>query len=223
MTGAAELGGRVSISSLRVDNLRPEVLRVLAGGGTKTVTVAPEAGSERMREAINKGVSEEQVLRGAALVGEAGLTRFKLYFMIGLPGEEDDDVHALAQLGNRIKERLDAAGHGTRLVLSVSPLVPKPWTAYQYETQMPPEVNQGAPGHPQAAPRLGHRVAQRLTADRAHRRRALARRWPARGDAGGDAGRLAGELQARDPASTAWTARAPGQARPRPGTSSTWA
>ena len=140
VTGAAELGGRVSISSLRVDNLRPEVLRVLAGGGTKTVTVAPEAGSERMREAINKGVSEEQVLRGAALVGEAGLTRFKLYFMIGLPGEEDDDVHALAQLGNRIKERLDAAGHGTRLVLSVSPLVPKPWTAYQYETQMPPEV-----------------------------------------------------------------------------------
>ena len=140
VTGAAELGGRVSISSLRVDNLRPEVLRVLAAGGTKTVTVAPEAGSERMREAINKGVSEEQVLRGAALVGEAALTRFKLYFMIGLPGEEEDDVHALAALGNRIKERLDAAGHGTRLVLSVSPLVPKPWTAYQYETQMPPEV-----------------------------------------------------------------------------------
>ena len=140
VVGAGELGARVSISSLRVDNLRPEVLRVLADGGTKTVTVAPEAGSERMRAAINKGVSEEQILRGAALVGEAGLTRFKLYFMIGLPGEEDDDIHALAALGNRIKERLDAAGNGTRLVLSVSPLVPKPWTAYQYETQLPPEV-----------------------------------------------------------------------------------
>ena len=140
VVGAGALGARVSISSLRVDNLRPEVLRVLAAGGTKTVTVAPEAGSERMREAINKGVSEEQILRGAALVGEAGLTRFKLYFMIGLPGEEDDDVHALAALGNRIKQRLDAAGHGTRLVLSVSPLVPKPWTAYQYETQLEPAV-----------------------------------------------------------------------------------
>ena len=140
VVGAGELGARVSISSLRVDNLRPEVLRVLAAGGTKTVTVAPEAGSERMREAINKGVTEEQILRGAALVGEAGLTRFKLYFMIGLPGEEDDDVHALAALGNRIKERLDAAGNGTRLVLSVSPLVPKPWTAYQFETQFPPAV-----------------------------------------------------------------------------------
>ena len=140
VTGAGELGARVSISSLRVDNLRPEVLRVLADGGTKTVTVAPEAGSERMREAINKGVSEEQILEGASLVGDAGLARFKLYFMIGLPGEEDDDVHALATLGNRIKERLDAAGNGTRLVLSVSPLVPKPWTAYQHETQFEPAL-----------------------------------------------------------------------------------
>ena len=138
VAGADALGARVSLSSLRVDNLRPEVLRALARGGTKTVTVAPEAGSERLREAINKGVSEEQILRGAALVGEAGLARFKLYFMIGLPGEEDDDVHALADLGSRIKRRLDAAGNGTRLTLSVSPLVPKPWTAYQYETQQPP-------------------------------------------------------------------------------------
>ena len=138
VAGAGELGARVSISSLRVDNLRPEVLRVLAAGGTKTVTVAPEAGSERLREAINKGVSEEQILRGAALVGEAGLARFKLYFMIGLPGEDDDDVYALAALANRIKERLDAAGNGTRLVIAVSPLVPKPWTAYQYETQAEP-------------------------------------------------------------------------------------
>jgi radical SAM superfamily enzyme YgiQ (UPF0313 family) len=140
VVGASKLGARVSISSLRVDNLRPDVLQVLSEGGTKTVTVAPEAGSERLREAINKGVSEEQILHSAALVGEAGLTRFKLYFMIGLPGEEDDDVHALASLGNRIKERLDAAGNGTRLVFSVSPLVPKPWTAYQYETQTDPAV-----------------------------------------------------------------------------------
>ncbi len=133
--GARELGARVSISSLRVDNLRPEILRAIAEGGTKTVTVAPEAGSERLREAINKGVSEEQILDGATLVGESGARRLKLYFMIGLPGEEDDDVHAMAALGNRIKQRLDAAGHGTRLVMGVSPLVPKPWTAYQYQVQ----------------------------------------------------------------------------------------
>ncbi|MEZ4552409.1 MAG: radical SAM protein [Dehalococcoidia bacterium] len=139
VVGAHELGARVSVSSMRVDNLDPRVLRALAAGGTKTVTVAPEAGSERMRLAINKGVTEEHILEGAARVGEAGAARFKLYFMIGLPGEEDDDVYAMAALGNKIKDRLDRAGNGTRLVLSVSPTIPKPWTAYQYEVQAAPE------------------------------------------------------------------------------------
>ena len=136
--GARDRGAQVSVSSLRVDNLRPDVLSALAAGGTRTVTVAPEAGSERMRLAINKGVTEEQIIEGARQVGAAGLQRFKLYFMIGLPGEEHDDVYALAALANRIKGELDAAKAGTRLVLSVSPLVPKPWTAYQYEAQMAP-------------------------------------------------------------------------------------
>ncbi|MBX7112520.1 MAG: radical SAM protein [Dehalococcoidia bacterium] len=140
VVGAHELGARVSVSSMRVDNLDPRVLRALAAGGTKTVTVAPEAGSERMRLAINKGVTEEQILEGAARVGEAGAARFKLYFMIGLPGEEDDDVYAMAALGNKIKDRLDRTGSGTRLVLSVSPTIPKPWTAYQYEVQAAPDV-----------------------------------------------------------------------------------
>jgi radical SAM superfamily enzyme YgiQ (UPF0313 family) len=132
---AHRAGARISISSLRVDNLDPAVLAALAEGGTKTVTVAPEAGSERMRQAINKGVDEEMILRGADMVGRSGARRFKLYFMIGLPEEEDDDVYAMATLGNRIKQRLDAAGSGTRLVMSVSPTIPKPWTAYQYEQQ----------------------------------------------------------------------------------------
>jgi len=140
VVGAHEMGARVSVSSMRVDNLDPLVLRALAEGGTKTVTVAPEAGSERMRLAINKGVTEDQILEGAARVGEAGASRFKLYFMIGLPGEDDDDVHAMAALGNKIKDRLDRYGHGTRLVLSVSPTIPKPWTAYQFEVQAAPEV-----------------------------------------------------------------------------------
>ncbi len=136
VAGARALGAKLSISSLRVDNLRPDVLSAIAEGGTKTVTVAPEAGSERMRLAINKGVSEEEILHGADLVGASGAARFKLYFMAGLPGEEDDDIYAMAQLGNRIKERLDAAGNGTRLVMSVSPLVPKPWTAYQFQPKI---------------------------------------------------------------------------------------
>jgi radical SAM superfamily enzyme YgiQ (UPF0313 family) len=140
VVGAHELGAQVSISSLRVDNLEPRMLAALAAGGTKTVTVAPEAGSERMRLAVNKGCTEEQILDGATMVGQAGLARFKLYFMIGLPGEDDDDVYAMATLGNKIKARLDAAGHGTRVVLSVSPTIPKPWTAYQYQVQADPAV-----------------------------------------------------------------------------------
>lgn len=140
VVGARELGAEVSISSLRVDNLEPRMLGALASGGTKTVTVAPEAGSERMRLAINKGCTEEQILAGASMVGEAGLARFKLYFMIGLPGEDDDDVYAMAALGNRIKERLDRAGNGTRVVMAVSPTIPKPWTAYQYQVQEEPSL-----------------------------------------------------------------------------------
>ena len=115
---ADKLGGRVSVSSLRVDNLAPELLDVLSRGGTRTVTLAPEAGSERMRQRINKAVSEDQIIEAADKVGAAAMNRLKLYFMIGLPDEEDEDVEAMANLGLAVKERLDAHGHGTELVMS---------------------------------------------------------------------------------------------------------
>lgn len=136
-TTADRMGGRVSVSSLRVDNLAPELLEVLSRGGTRTVTLAPEAGSERMRTRINKEVSEQQILEAADKVGQAAMRRLKLYFMIGLPDEEDEDVEQMAALGREIKQRLDAAGHGTELVMSVGPLVPKPATAYQELAQSP--------------------------------------------------------------------------------------
>ena len=128
---ADDMGARVSVSSLRVDNLDPRLLQVLARGGTRTVTLAPEAGSERMRLRINKEVSEDQILEAADRVGAAAMRRLKLYFMIGLPDEDDDDVRAMADLGHAIKARLDSHGRGTELVMSVGPLVPKPATAYQ--------------------------------------------------------------------------------------------
>ena len=84
-----------------------------------------------MRQRINKAVSEEQIIEAADKVGAAAMNRLKLYFMIGLPDEEDEDVEAMAKLGLAIKNRLDAHGHGTELVMSVGPLVPKPATAYQ--------------------------------------------------------------------------------------------
>ena len=128
-------GARVSVSSLRVDNLRSELLEVLARGGTRTVTLAPEAGSARMRAKINKAVDQEQILRAADLVGAAGMRRLKLYFMVGLPDEEDADVEEMAALAHEIKRCLDSHGHGTELVMGVGPMVPKPATAYQHLPQ----------------------------------------------------------------------------------------
>ena len=84
-----------------------------------------------MRARINKAVSEDDIIVAADRVGAAAMRRLKLYFMIGLPDEEEEDVQAMADLGVAIKARLDAAGHGTELVMSVGPLVPKPATAYQ--------------------------------------------------------------------------------------------
>jgi len=121
VAAADERGAAVSISSLRVDNLSPTVLGALSRGGTRTVTIAPEAGSERMRTMINKALSEDQILEAADKVGSAGMRRLKLYFMYGLPGEEDDDVHAMVALGNSIKDRLDAHKKGTTLTMSVGP------------------------------------------------------------------------------------------------------
>jgi radical SAM superfamily enzyme YgiQ (UPF0313 family) len=132
---AAQRGAQVSVSSLRVDNLSPDLLGVLSRGGTRTVTVAPEAGSERMRTKINKAVAHDEILEAAEKVGAAGMRRMKCYFMVGLPEEEDEDVREMARLGLEMKQRLDAAGHGTELVLSAGPLVPKPATAYQHLPQ----------------------------------------------------------------------------------------
>lgn len=128
---ARERGAAVSISSLRVDNLSPAVLQAVSAGGTRTITLAPEAGSERMRTRINKALSEEDILDAANKVGAHGARRLKLYFMTGLPDEEDDDVQQLADLGLKIKQRLDFHKKGTALTMSVGPMVPKPFTAYQ--------------------------------------------------------------------------------------------
>ena len=140
---AAARGAQVSVSSLRVDNLSPALLGVLSEGGTRTVTVAPEAGSERLRTKINKAVGHDQILEAAEKVGAAGMRRMKCYFMVGLPEEEDEDVAEMARLGREMKQRLDAAGHGTELVMSVGPLVPKPATAYQHLPQTDARVVDG--------------------------------------------------------------------------------
>ena len=134
---AAAGGGRLSPSSLKADCVTPRLAAALARGGTRSVTVAPEAGSERMRRVINKNLDEADILRATELLVGEGVDHLKLYFMIGLPSETDDDVLAIAALAERIRARLAGGARERRRVgavtVSLNPFVPKPWTPFQWD------------------------------------------------------------------------------------------
>src|SRR5499426_3744103 len=129
-------GLELSISSLRADSLTDDLVAALARGGHRTLTVAPEAGTERLRRAVRKAISDEQLLTACDLVRQAGIPNLKTYFMIGQPTETADDVEAIADLARRMLERLrvlDPQGRPFgRLTLSISSFVPKPWTPFQW-------------------------------------------------------------------------------------------
>ncbi len=127
----ADRGGRASPSSLKADLVGPELAEALTRGRTNSVTVAPEAGSERLRRVINKNLTESEILRAATLLAAEGVRGLKLYSMIGLPTETDEDVVELVGLAARIRERLP--GGVGRITLSINPFVPKPWTPLQWE------------------------------------------------------------------------------------------
>ena len=133
--GAA--GGTFSPSSLRVDAITPELARRLAAGGERSITIAPEAGTERLRRVINKDFPDDLVVEAARNALEQGMQHVKMYFMCGLPTETEDDVLGIARLALRIREevmmpRARASGRMGRLSLSVNPFVPKPWTPFQW-------------------------------------------------------------------------------------------
>lgn len=121
-----------SVASMRADMLTRQIAEALAASGQRTMTVAPEAGSERMRAAINKGITEEHVYQAIKLAAAAGMRNIKLYYMIGLPGEEDEDIAETVEMILRIRREMDAAGNKGELVISVNGFVPKPFTPYQW-------------------------------------------------------------------------------------------
>ena len=123
-----EKGADVSISSMRVDTIDLETLSLLREGGYRTVTVAPEAGSERLRRVINKPYRDDEIMEAIDAVSESGMERLKLYYMVGLPTEGDDDVEALIDLTMRIRDRFRRGG----ITVKVGPFVPKPWTPFQW-------------------------------------------------------------------------------------------
>jgi radical SAM superfamily enzyme YgiQ (UPF0313 family) len=132
----ADSGLELSISSLRADSLTPALVSALARGGHRTLTIAPEAGTERLREAIRKAISDAQILDSCSLVRRYGIPNLKAYFMIGQPTETPADVAAIPELAARMLERLrvpDPEGRPFgRLTLSISSFVPKPWTPFQW-------------------------------------------------------------------------------------------
>jgi radical SAM superfamily enzyme YgiQ (UPF0313 family) len=140
MPKLSQMGAELSVSSLRVAPLSGVVLRELARGGARTVTLAPEAGSQRLRHVIKKGISEDDILKAIEIVAEQGIKQVKLYFMIGLPSETDEDIERMINLSLECKRILDNRRPGGRLTLNIAPFVPKAGTPFQWLPMARPPV-----------------------------------------------------------------------------------
>ena len=123
---------RYSCASLRADSLTQAVVDGLADSGQKTITIAPETGSERLRRVINKGISEEHLQNAATLSAKSGIQHMRLYIMIGLPTETDEDIEAIVGLAERTQAHMEKVGCKGRLTLSINPFIPKPFTPFQW-------------------------------------------------------------------------------------------
>lgn len=126
----------VSLPSLRVGTLTPELVDEIKKVRKTGFTLAPEAGSERLRQVINKGISESDLLENAYSAYAAGWRLIKLYFMLGLPGETEDDLHAIVSLGRQVKAQGKRTSRGGEVNISVSTFVPKAHTPFQWEPQI---------------------------------------------------------------------------------------
>lgn len=128
--------GQAGIGSLRVDQINQEIVGLLKAGGIETVALAPEAGSQRLRNLLRKGITEEDVLRAAELLMEKEIPNIRLYFMIGLPTEEEKDIEAIIELAKKIQHHARQHTRGKRIfrsiTLSINQFIPKPSTPLQW-------------------------------------------------------------------------------------------
>ena len=129
-------GCALSFSSLRADRLAPELIELLASSSLKSVAIAPDGASERLRRVINKGLDEADLLSASERLVEASIFKLKLYLMIGLPTETDDDLLEFIALVGKIKDRIDPIGRQrgrlSEIVISANCFAPKPWTPFQF-------------------------------------------------------------------------------------------
>ncbi|MBQ2891153.1 MAG: TIGR03960 family B12-binding radical SAM protein, partial [Clostridia bacterium] len=131
----------LSLPSLRVDNFSMELMEKVQKVKKSGLTFAPEAGSQRLRDAVNKNVLEEDLLRTAGIAFRGGYDRVKLYFMIGLPTETDEDIKAIADLSQKVIDvfyeipKEERKGRNVSITISTSSFVPKPFTPFEWEPQ----------------------------------------------------------------------------------------
>ena len=134
----------VALPSLRVDNFSEELMKKLTGVRKSGLTFAPEAGTQRMRDVINKNVTEEEMLETARIAFSGGYCAVKLYFMLGLPTETDEDVEGIGKLAKKVVDEFynnpdRPQGKGVTVGVSASSFVPKPFTPFQWESQSTPD------------------------------------------------------------------------------------
>ena len=139
--GLKEMGFRVSVSSLRFEDLRPELVDPLIASGERTLAVAPEVGSDRLRYAIHKRIPNSEILDKTDMLFARGVENLKLYLMIGLPGERNEDLEAIVQLVKAVRERMlvhaRPRGRVGKIIPSVNPFIPKPQTPFQWSPMAP--------------------------------------------------------------------------------------
>lgn len=144
LTSLLEMGYSISPASLRLDDLTPPIVDLLRRSGEKSITIAPEAGSDRLRRVINKTVTTEEILHAAEVIFGGGMDNLKLYYMIGLPTERDEDLEAIRDLTVQMREIMLKHGRSRgrlgRIIASVNPLIPKPGTAYQWLPMEDPAI-----------------------------------------------------------------------------------
>jgi radical SAM superfamily enzyme YgiQ (UPF0313 family) len=144
LRGLIDMGYSVSPASLRLDDLTDPIVALLRESGERSITIAPEAGSDRLRKVINKTVTTAEILDAADIIFRNGIENLKLYFMIGLPTETEADLEAIRDLTIHLKDIMvrhaKPRGRIGRIVGSVNPLIPKPGTAYQWMPMEDPAI-----------------------------------------------------------------------------------
>ena len=150
LNGLLDLGYSVSPASLRLDDLTPTIVGLLHRSGERSITIAPEAGSDRLRRVINKTVTNEEILNAAEIIFAGGMENLKLYYMIGLPTETEADLEGIRDLTVAMRDIMmkhaRPRGRIGRIVGSVNPLIPKPGTAYQWLPMEDPAVTERKAG-----------------------------------------------------------------------------